>query len=948
MRLSRRLQISPDVIDSSLKRLNCVSQDIVEIDIHPTVLSLLSTAAPDEVRRAVAELPPHDAAKEDDLDFNSAGMNTALAFSLHTVLLSRNRLTSLLGIIQFRSTVRLSLLGNKVQRIEDCEALSLLPSLQYLSLEFNPVTSLPHYRGHILRICSWPECLHPKNCRLKKLDTRPVLPAEVERAAQCLQREKVTMGELVHRMRFLALLTEAEQRIALHHELRRRGFILQDPVVSLTVENVVTRCSAQLLSLVDVSAATHLARRLMGGRCRLCATSSATAPNTVENSLVGDTPSDADMSRVAASFSHSLSSSNFISLRNPNKAALTAFCKDWSKDVFRRVMASLDHHICALLLSIAHALDEELTVMDVDHLNKLWFMQVAKVDAWSFHQRQKHNNTPIVNRKPSPNPAKKGKVHSGMHYMTDLTQEELVRIALSPGVHADAGTDKDAASLCGISPIAQRAVEREDVVATHDSKESSCHVLEFSWHELHRMNGDVAAMRCAEVNGKQEEGEEDARASDKVSVETPREAPVPFPTLGQKEQARGKELLFVLHRRLKQRVLYKWQVRAWHRRQNTLCAAFIQKRLAGLLAVSLPTPYAITTTLQLLPRTERKRVLFRLWREQARISYAPRSFRLGQLLMRWRWRTYEQQSINTVAASRRARMLVETWSRWCEMLRSRIAAAKYRSNNHSAKVEEVTAGATPLVTVAASTTSRSRSSGNDGLVPEPKMSAPGGPRRSTPDARTVSEQLHGSCAVWSQSRAATDMTPGLTCSSKPSVEAIAAAAVAAAPTATAVTTDDAMRSLHAESTPGVVARLSLPMMTPCADASPQIRLPPPPSFDKATQAEVPLPSLDDLAREYKDAVRAEAEEVVAAMQADRVRLVDRVIALEQRANEEAVRVKHRNEEIRDLRQKLTAMTLREECMKSTITDYKREVEHMRAVVEALRAERREVLRPIVR
>ncbi|RNF20757.1 uncharacterized protein Tco025E_03828 [Trypanosoma conorhini] len=908
MRLSRRVQLSPDVIDSSLQRLNCVSQNIIEVDIHPTVLALLTSVSPDVVRKTVAELPLHDAGsvgQDDGMEFSAAGMNTALASSLHTVLLSRNRLTTTLGLVQFKNVVRLSLLGNRVQRIEDCEALSLLPALQYLTLEFNPVASLPHYRAHMLRICSWPDTLSTKKCRLRKLDARSVLPAEVERAAECLQREKVTLGELVHRMRFLSLLAEAEKRIALHNELRRRGFVLRDTLLNLTVESIVTRCSAQLLALIDVGAASHLARRLMSGKCRMCAM-------TPENSFDADASAEDELSRVATSFAHSRSSSNMLALQSPYQADLTAFCKDWSRDVFRRAMTSLDHRICGLLLSIARTLGEELTVMDVDHLNKLWFTQVAKVDSCEFYRCQNRRKNLLGGGKLPTFTARRETSRVEVKELTreNSTREEFVRVPLSPTrthLHTPCveakGDGADAFSLRSISPITQHGMHASDVIAAHDRQEAGSAALGDSCRK--RPGLPKAPHNGGHTEALVEPATVEEYSSDRASVELPLAAPVPFPA-PKEEFLLEQELLQKLNWHVRQRVLRVWKTKAWRRRQDKLCLKFTQNRLEGLLLLSTPTLHAVCSTLQLIPRRERKRVLFQFWREQARRSYAPRLLRLAQLFTRWRWRTDQQRIITHFALERRTRILTEVWRSWREALHTRVAEARTRLRESAHIIDAV-----PNVMT--------------GFQP-PTQNGPARMKMSSETHAGESQQTpFESCSLF---KVATEATPGLTCSTKLSVNG-------------AVNVPHTIRLVG---TPAVASRLSLPMVTPNAAESPSLQ--PPSLCDKETQT-TPPPSNNDPTYESRDKFCLEAKQAVEAMQVDRLRLVDRLIALEQRLSEESLRVQHRDEEIVGLKRKLNAMVLREECVGSTIGDYQREIEHLRAVVQALREERREMLRPIL-
>ena len=64
-----------------------------------------------------------------------------------SVFLSKNSLTSLQGIQQFRAARTVSLADNLLASLDDLAPLALgCPSLENLSLEGNPLSMLPNYR----------------------------------------------------------------------------------------------------------------------------------------------------------------------------------------------------------------------------------------------------------------------------------------------------------------------------------------------------------------------------------------------------------------------------------------------------------------------------------------------------------------------------------------------------------------------------------------------------------------------------------------------------------------------------------------------------------------------------------------------------------------------------------------------------------------------------------
>ncbi|KAG5468391.1 hypothetical protein LSCM1_02371 [Leishmania martiniquensis] len=486
--LSSVVRANPRLVSSSLEKMACSAQGITVVDIFPSVLSALTAkGAPVSVtenarafvqasrssyraQRPISESDVdrigHERVTSSDLDA-SAGVgssgssnsllrkkksaanedpymkcfNVGIAMSLHTLLLSRNRISNLLGIVQFRHCVSLSLLGNRIRTIEDCEPLAMLPDLQYLSLEYNPVTCLPHYRAHLLRICSWPQELSPSACRLRKLDSAAVTTAEVKHAVICLLRESALLPELLYRMQLTAFLVDIEKRQRLHRELRQRGHIFHDPREDARVELLLERGVAHALFRVGVAGAAHMARQLVRDRRLLCTTLSprrersnahptgAEAPRartrasptdgkgactsadeksgraadvtsttvTYFGSDITD-PSDitsvstvsscsllsgasSGQAKVLQSLSHLLASKELNwsrrSLRRADASETADMCKAWSRDAFRQTISFLDVRLCALLLHISRNLGQTLTSHDVDRLCEVWLHAVS-------------------------------------------------------------------------------------------------------------------------------------------------------------------------------------------------------------------------------------------------------------------------------------------------------------------------------------------------------------------------------------------------------------------------------------------------------------------------------------------------------------------------------------------------------------------------------------------
>lgn len=458
--LSAYVRANPRCIDSSLQKLSCTSKQIRDIDIYPSVLSALTnTAAPPDVQEMVKDyllvprpspsssgatikplrndaslhLSPFQGAKPSSAvakptgtnrEDEENGFNVGIAMTLHTVLLSRNHISRLLGIVQFKYCVRLSLLGNRIRRIEDCEPLALLVHLQFLSLEFNPVTHLPHYRPHMLRICSWPEPLSANYCRLKKLDASSVTLVEIKHAVMCLQREAGLLPELLQRMQLLAFVKDIEQRQQLHREMQRRGSIHQQAREPTTLHRILERCAPHILSYEERRDAAHRARLAVleqsrhqrsapfpknrsktpeplpstmeeddGEESEQLEVSTATYETSNESSSIktallssvsavscctSDTSNPAASAEVVQALSTMMATTDLswslVSLRKAGDAAPDPrnTCKEWSMSAFRRTIVSLDVRLCSYFLRASHTLGQTLTSRDVDDLCQVW------------------------------------------------------------------------------------------------------------------------------------------------------------------------------------------------------------------------------------------------------------------------------------------------------------------------------------------------------------------------------------------------------------------------------------------------------------------------------------------------------------------------------------------------------------------------------------------------
>lgn len=814
--LSAYVRQCHSAIDSSLEKLTCTSQGITEVDIHPAVLAALTTSGPERVRQAAKETvwaseqaaaslprasstglshsaplksrrsaPPPSVQSESEAQAESTaaeGLNVALAFSLHTVLLSRNRMVSLLGVVQFKNVVRLSLLGNAVRRIEDCEPLALLPQLAFLSLEYNPVTTLPHYRAHLLQICSWPNMLAPRFCRLKKLDVEPVTVEEIQRSIRCLQRELALLPELVQRVRLTAFLENVEHRQQLHRELCRRGALVVEQSPSLSIRTIIERCSEIALDAVDITEAAHAVRRLVerelknhkhrrvanggkvesnGAACssgRECGPSDGPPSVTAEGlSSITETSSsfydasgnggascctiDGVSDVLMADLSWSTSSLQHAEL---NVAAHTT-CEEWSTDVFRRAIATMDVRLCTLLLRIARGLGQALTSAEVDALFRDWLHTA------SHHVSFSANDVDVTGRRVTPKRTvvvgSKGRttasVPSAKCVAPAMSRREdaIVTAPLqrSPALSSITHSDDDDSGGGGVMSSASDADPTEDddevetekkpvlrrnaaqavsaqspvsrahpIASTQTSSSSSA--SSSSQHSARETVSEVRPRSTAPV----------AMQPPHVTVALPTTTEVPhvqtFPISGNEANAAPMKdpslttpsgcarvheqydmqqhtvlnsQLVVLHLRQKRRALQLWKKAMQRRHLERQCMTFVLQKLQQ--SVTERGPFwctdCVTVPLALssLPYTERKRLFFERWRSCREDHQAARSFAAHQVVQRWRRRLAWAVQEKHLHAQGAARCLSRTFTLW---KRQAVARAEQRCEEARQRVRD--------------------------------------------------------------------------------------------------------------------------------------------------------------------------------------------------------------------------------------------------------------------
>ncbi|CAD2214858.1 hypothetical protein AGDE_12724 [Angomonas deanei] len=280
LKLSQCIEYHPQCITSTMEKLTCSSKTITEIDIDHTLLEVLVFGKPTNrnkpvrpppelgvsVRRLLEQAPAGENKKA-----TSSAVNVQTAFSIVTLQLSHNRIHSLVGVLQFTNVVRLSLLGNHIRRIEDCEPLSLLQNLRYLSLEHNPVTGVLNYKHHLLRITAWPQELTMQSCRLLKLDGKLVRPNDIEDAVRNLAGEMGFIPDVFKRVQFKHFVELLEKRATTNAEMKRLGLIERTYTNVLRVDHLVRLVQmgvGSFLQAHDVLNGAHASRVCVGQALR--------------------------------------------------------------------------------------------------------------------------------------------------------------------------------------------------------------------------------------------------------------------------------------------------------------------------------------------------------------------------------------------------------------------------------------------------------------------------------------------------------------------------------------------------------------------------------------------------------------------------------------------------------------------------------------------------------
>ena len=76
-----------------------------------------------------------------------------ISLRINTVYLSNNDIRDITNVPQFINCISLSLANNLIKFLGDVECLGRMEHLDKLTLEGNPITSMPYYRDYILGLC---------------------------------------------------------------------------------------------------------------------------------------------------------------------------------------------------------------------------------------------------------------------------------------------------------------------------------------------------------------------------------------------------------------------------------------------------------------------------------------------------------------------------------------------------------------------------------------------------------------------------------------------------------------------------------------------------------------------------------------------------------------------------------------------------------------------------
>lgn len=682
--LSQYVLLNPKAVDLSQERLTCISHGVETVDIHSAVLAVLTEKASLEVRVAAqryAEVsgrsltttgpplqPISSPNKSKAAVAEEDGFNIAIALSLHTVLLSRNRLTTTLGLVQFKHVVRLSLLGNRLARIEDCEPLGLLHQLAYLSLEYNPVASLPHYRAHLLRICSFPAPLSSSNCRLSKLDAKAVTENEIQHSIRCLDREGSLLPVLVKRQQFLSFLSHLERTRRLHHEMQKRGVLLVSPETPASLDRILRRCAGVALNAVDVALAAHMMRRFLShqlnARKRRRANRNGGGGEGDDSLAVSYISSAANWSLDISAETHTSSDGCITDLGDASKILLgdlhwnhTALQQirrsthdveledEWGKDLFQQTISWIDVRMCTLLLRLARMLEQTLSSRDVDLLCQLWEHTVTHhTDVLDEDINLTGKRRPIVIR-----------VTTARNTRARALQQPKREPIVAP-TYAIEGSD--------ISII---RCDAERPMTPPPAPSTDCPQPEPQWVSSPILS--TPPVDCPSATA----------LAGVVTGPGPREVSCSTNTEPSQSQIKA-----VTRQRCRRAAFRKWQCAVLRRGDRAICDQHIRSTVQNLISHRNTSPVNMSSValVWMLPYHERRVYFFAVWRRRADEQRTLRWFQRHVLLHRWKRRTREAASASLIQRLHTGQLLGHALRLWHQRasvhLLRRLECAKER------------------------------------------------------------------------------------------------------------------------------------------------------------------------------------------------------------------------------------------------------------------------------
>jgi protein phosphatase 1 regulatory subunit 7 len=122
----------------------------------------------------------------------------AQAFKVLSVLdLSRNQLTSVNGFAHIQTLDELWLSGNKISSFDEIQALSALPSLDTIYLEYNPMQEDPMYRKKIAEIMPCLKQIDANMIGAVTMHGMPSTTSTIQRPAETEEERLRRMQEMV-------------------------------------------------------------------------------------------------------------------------------------------------------------------------------------------------------------------------------------------------------------------------------------------------------------------------------------------------------------------------------------------------------------------------------------------------------------------------------------------------------------------------------------------------------------------------------------------------------------------------------------------------------------------------------------------------------------------------------------------------------------------------------